>query len=130
MTQTPARPKLARKVTPKDEANRDAALNEGIKLTLDGESFVLRVGDITPALAREIRKETGRSFNRLMADVTEDPDIDVIAEAIWVARRIAGDNVRLDDIAVSYELILGDKFDISAPGAPESEEVDPDSPEA
>jgi hypothetical protein len=122
------RPALAKKQTAKTEANRREALDEGVKLTLDGEEYVLRVGDVTPALAREVRNVTGHSFMRLISMLGEDPDIDVIAEAIWVARRVRGDEVDLDDVIVDYGLIAGEGFDIETAGSSEGE-VD-GSPEA
>lgn len=129
MTQAPDRPSLARKVTPKDEARREDALNEGVKLTLDGEEFILRRGEVTPEIARAVRQVTGRSFNRLLETLGDDPDIDVIAEAVWVARLCRGERVGLDDVAVSYGLIASGDFDITLAGTPIASEVD-DSPEA
>lgn len=126
MTTTAKRPSTARKVTPRSEANRQSALNEGVRLTLDGEVFTLRIGDVSPALAREVRKVTGRSFNSLLQDITTDPDIDVIAEAIWVARRINGDTLTLDEVILDYEILFSDRFEIAEAGEPTADEVEPD----
>ena len=74
------RPTTARKVTPKDKAKQQDALDSGVRFKLDedGEWFYLRPADVTPILAREVRNVTGRSFMRLMALVIEDPDVDAV----------------------------------------------------
>lgn len=120
------RPTAARKVTKKTEESRREALDQGVRITLDGESYTLRIGDVTPAMARELRRETGHSFMALVNLLGDDPDIDVIAEAVWVARRMAGDEVALDDVMLDYNN-LGDGFDIDV--AKPLEVVD-DGPEA
>lgn len=122
------RPTTARKVTTKTEDNRRAELDHGVALTLDGETYTLRVGDMTPNLAREVRKVIGRSFRSLIDDLSSDPDIDVIAEAIWVARHMKGDKVDLDTIVLDYDLIDSDAFDIALAGSSAGE--DDGSPEA
>lgn len=98
---------------------QDAALDEGIRMTLDGEVYELRVGDVTSTLTRELRARSGMSFNRLMETVTTDPDTDVIAAFIWLARRVAGEDVAFDDVTITYRQLLEDGFDIEAPGAAE-----------
>lgn len=120
------RPTLARKVTKGSEANRNAELDQGVRLVVDDKSFVLRTGDISPAIAREFRKTTGRSVRSLIDDLSEDPDIDVIAEAIWVAQRIDGETVALDDVVIDYDLLASDRFDISIAGPVTADEVDDD----
>lgn len=116
--------KTSRKTT---EA-QDAALDEGVRITLDGVTwYVLRVGDVTSTLSRELRANAGYSFNRLLEYLTDDPDCDVIAAAIWMARRIGGEVVAFDDVQVSYRQLLSDGFDIATPGA---DPEDADSPEA
>lgn len=125
MTTTPTRPR-ARRENPADRKAQDAALDEGIRITLDGQSYELRVGDITSSLTRELRAKSGMSFNKLMEYLVTDPDSDVIAAAIWVARRTAGEDVAFEDVEVSYRQLLSEGFDVSAPGV---EEVD-SGPEA
>lgn len=120
------RPSLARKVTPKSEKNRADALSQGVRISVDGESYEIRMGDVTPALARELRRTVGKSFNALMDEMGRDPDIDSISEFVWLARRLKGDVVALDDVEVDYRAMLDDGFEIDVAGA---EEVD-DSPEA
>lgn len=124
---TTTRPALARKVTPKSEANRAEALDQGVKFTLpDGGTYEVRVGDVTPQLGREIRNALGMSFQRLMDEVVRDVDVDTISAFVWIARRIKGEQVALDDVTVTYADMLSDGFDIDVAGA----EVVEDSPEA
>lgn len=121
------RPANVRKVTTKTEANRKEALDQGVKITFEGQTYVLRAADITPRLARELRRETGHSFMRLLSLLAEDPDLDLIAEAIWVTRRIGGETVDLDEVALDYAS-LDEGFDIELAGS-DLEAVD-DGPEA
>lgn len=121
-----SRPTTARKVTRKTEEKRDDALDQGVSLTIDGESYVVRVGDVTPQIARELRNESGMSFMRLIGTVSSDPDIDVISAFVWLARRIRGEDVAFGDVEVTYGQILSDGFDVSVPDAAEVA----DSPEA
>lgn len=121
-----ARPSLARKVTPGSEANRKAALDEGVRMTVDGQSYEVRMGDITSTLARELRREYGGSFNKLRDELGNDPDADSIATFIWLARRARGDEVAFEDVEITYAQILADDFDVAVAGA----EVVDDSPEA
>lgn len=120
-----SRPTTTRKVTRKTEERRDAALDQGVSLSIDGEAYVVRVGDVTPQIARELRAESGMSFMRLINTVTVDPDIDVVSAFVWVARRIRGENVAFGDVAVTYGQILSDGFEVSTPDAEAA-----DSPEA
>ena len=119
-----ARPPLDRKVTRKSEEKRDEALDQGLKLTIDGEVYEARVGDVTPDIARELRSYTGKGFMNLIQTTAEDPDIDVISAFVWVARRIRGESVAFEDVSISYSQMLSDGFDVALPGA-----EDADSPE-
>lgn len=125
------RPTAARKVTTKTEANRAAALDEGVRFKLDdgGEWYVLRPSDVTPEVAREVRRVTGRSFMRLMGDIAIDPDIDVLAEGVWAARRIKGEQVELSEVQVTYQMLLSDGFEIDEAGS-SADEAGEGSPEA
>ena len=128
MTATTSRPPLARKVTRKTEEARTAALDTGIVLKVDGQDFVVRVGDITPGMAREVRRVTGASVMQLIDTVSATPDLDVVSELIWVARRMRGETVTLEEVDAEfggYDTLLSDRFDIAEAGP----EVD-DGPEA
>ena len=90
MSNDQKRPALARRVTRATEAERKEALEAGIKITLDGQSYELRMGDITSEIAREMRRATGMGFRALMSELPRDPDIDLISAFVWAARRVAG----------------------------------------
>lgn len=122
---TAARPALARKVTPGSEKSRLDALDQGVKFTIDDATYEVRVGDVTPQLGREIRNSLGMSFQKLMDEVVRDVDVDTISAFVWIARRIKGEQVALDDVTVTYADMLSDGFDIDVAGAEEVE----DSPE-
>jgi len=123
----PARPSLARKVTPKDEKARQAALNEGVRITIDGQVYEVRVGDLTVPITRELRKNYGGSFNKLMTDLATDPDLDLVSTWIWLARRVQGEDVDYQSVEITYSQFMADGFDLSL--SSEAPEVE-DSPEA
>lgn len=126
MSKNPDRPSLSPKHTRTSEATRTSELDEGMKITVDGDSYILRIGDLTPALVRELRTLTGMSAQRVMECIVTDPDIDVISTFVWLARRTSGDaDVALDDVNVGYHDLLSDGFNVTAPGRREVE----DSPE-
>lgn len=117
MTTPVKRPAAARKHTRTTEKNRAETMDAGLKITLEGEVYEVRLGDVTSNLTRELRRGTGLSFNQLMREVTTDPDVDSIAGFVWLARRIAGERVDVDDVVVTYTQLLGDDFEVEVPGA-------------
>lgn len=118
------RPAAAPKVTTSSEKNRENALDQGLRITLDGEAFEVRVGDITSALARDLRAHVGFGPMQLIRQCAVDPDVDLLSAFVWLARRIGGELVRFEDVEVTYAQLLSDGFDVATPG-----EVEPD-PEA
>lgn len=113
---TASRP-ASRKHTARTETKRDEAMESGLKITLEGEVYEVRLGDVTSNLTRELRRGTGMSFNQLMREVTTDPDVDSIAGFVWLARRIAGERVDIEDVVVTYTQLLGDDFEVDVPGS-------------
>lgn len=124
MTTAAKRPTTARKVTRKTEESRESALDHGLRISIEGEDFEVRVGDITSALARELRANMGFGPMQLIRQCSIDPDVDLLSAFVWLARRIAGEMVRFQDVEVTYAQLLSDGFDVSTPG-----KADPD-PEA
>lgn len=114
------RPSAARKVTRKTEEKRDAELDRGLRIVIDGEEYVVRLGDVTSRVARELRAATGHGVHWLIGAVSVEPDVDLIAEFVWLARRIRGEEVAFDDIEVSYRQLLDDGFDVDLADAEES----------
>lgn len=119
-----SRPTVGGKITRKTEEKRNAELDQGVRFTIGDDVHEVRIGDITPRLAREVRRETGLSVMQLLEEVGEAPDIDTVASLVWVARRLKGEVVDLDSV-LDYGTLLSDDFDIAIAG-PE----DDDSPEA
>lgn len=115
MTTPAKRPSAARKHTRTTETSRADAMDSGLKITLEGEVYEVRLGDVTSNLTRELRRGTGMSFNQLMREVTTDPDVDSIAGFVWMARRIAGEKVDIEDVVVTYAQLLGDDFEVEVP---------------
>jgi hypothetical protein len=118
------RPTTARKVTRTTEENRDAELNRGLRITIDSEVYEVRVGDITSTLARELRAKVGFGPMQLINQCAVDPDIDLLSAVVWLARRINGELVRFEDVAVTYAQLVSDGFDIDVPG---DSEPDPEA---
>lgn len=110
------RPTTARKVTRTSETNRESALDQGLRITMEGDVFEVRVGDITPSLARELRQHIGCGPMQLIRQCAVDPDVDLISAFAWLARRIAGELVRFEDVEVTYAQLLADGFDVATPG--------------
>lgn len=125
MTTTPTRPSLSRAHTRSSEAKRDEALDTGARITIEGEAFEARIGDVTPSIARELRRATGGGFMSLLSTMADDPDVDVVSAFVWVARRIRGEAIALDDVNVTYAQMLADGFDVQEAGAEIVEADDP-----
>lgn len=122
---TTKRPSLARKVTPASEAKREEALDDGVRMVVEGVEYVVRLGDMTAPLAREFRRNYGASFNALQEELSADPDLDSIAAFMWLAKRIEGEDLPFDEITVSYaQMLTGFEIAVAGPS-----KVD-DSPEA
>lgn len=124
---TATRPSAARRHTRTTEKKSDDALEQGLRITIDGEVYEVRLADVTSNLTRELRRGTGMSFNQLMNDITTDPDADSIAGFIWLARRIAGEKIAIDDVVVTYAQLLADDFDVDLPGKREETADDPEA---
>lgn len=112
-TPTPKRPPLARKVTPASERARNAALDEGIRITYEGQVYQVQAGDLNALDSQALRRELGLSFMGLLNALGTDPDIDLLAGVVWLARRVNG------EVGLAYAEIAGqmgyealDGFDI------------------
>lgn len=101
----------------------------GIKLEVDGKTYVVREADISPKDVRVLRRETGFSWAGLAREMQSDPDIDLIAALVWFARHLDGDSATYDDVlgSLSYDsdLNIGVEDKRKKDAAPEDE-----SPEA
>lgn len=62
-----------------------------ITIRLDGSAYTLRAGEVNALDASMLRRATGLSVQGLFSAAATDPDIDVIAAVVWMARRQAGE---------------------------------------
>lgn len=116
MSETPSRPSLARQHTRGSDEKTQEELDTGVAVTIEHVEYVVRVGDLSPQIVRELRRNYGGSFNKLMTELAEDPDVDIISTFVWLARRVEGDKVDHDDVAIDYRAMLADGFDIAVAG--------------
>lgn len=119
------RPSTARKVTRSSEKAREAALDSGLRITIDGDDFDVRLGDVTSSMARELRNNTGMGPLQLINATAVSPDVDLLSAFVWLARRQRGEFVAFEAVEVTYGQMLSDGFDV---GFPEVEaETDPEA---
>lgn len=121
------RPTTARKVTRKTEENRAAAHNRGLQVKVGGQAYEVRLGDITPAMAHELRMKVGFGPAQLIAAVVTAPDIDVVSAFVWLSRRIDGEKVAFGDVSITYDELFAEDFDFDpVENAPEDDASDPE----
>lgn len=116
------RPSTQRKSTTKTEANRKAALDQGISIKFDSKTYTVRMGDLSANDTMALRRATGMSFMAILSLPPAQFDIDVIAAIVWLARRVDG------EYGLEYETVatlVGYDSDIDVVDTPED-----DSPEA
>lgn len=98
---------------PRPGAGRRAAADEvTLTVNLDGEAYVFRPNDTTAKMAGELRRECGMSVNKIMALAADDPDLDVIAAVVFLARRQRGEKVTYDEVASA--ITYGSELDTSS----------------
>ncbi len=81
-----------------------------VTLKVDDTEYVLRLDEISAADVMLCRRTTGRSLQSLMRAADEDPDVDVIAVLVWLARRQAGESkLAFDDVLaeITYQAEIG-----------------------
>lgn len=123
MTSTPSRPPLARKHTPRTKKKADDAMNVGLTISVDGVEYTVRQGDMSSMDTMALRRETGFSFMGLLRAFQSDPDIDLVAALVWLARRIDGEALlSYADVAseIGYDVdldVLGEAGEESDPEA-------------
>jgi len=121
------RPSMARKHTRTTKQAQRDQLNVGYRMTIDGEVYEARLGEVTPEIARELRRHIGVGFMGLLEQMARDADIDLVSAAVWVARRIRGERVAFEDVSVSYADMLADDFDIGEASSGEDAADDPEA---
>lgn len=104
---------------------RQEAEQVKIVVKLDGEAFVLRPAEVTAMQSGMLRRQAGMTLGGLMDAANEDPDLDVVAMLIWLARLQRGDDVSYAEVAEAItfenEFEMGDDDDapVEDPHSPE-----------
>jgi hypothetical protein len=86
-----------------------------VTITLGEDTYVVRLGEITPALARSLRDTLGYSARKLVELIGTDPDIDVLAGIVWLARLQRGESkVTYDEVASKLTWVDMSQVDIGS----------------
>jgi hypothetical protein len=80
--------RAARRASAKGGKGEDAGT---ITVKVDGEPYTLHLADLGPLDTLAVRKEAGMSLRQVLANAKDDPDIDIIAVIVWLARRHDGE---------------------------------------
>lgn len=123
---TTTRPTLAPKQTRASAAKKKAAMDSGISITIDERTYVVREGDITALDSRALRQEVGMTFPKIIAAMQDDPDLDLVAALVWLARRLEGErNLAFDDVASELNYSHVEDLKIGNAADEEVDESDP-----
>lgn len=109
------RPGLDRKHTRKTREKKQAELDTGIAVVVNGRRYAVRHGDLSAVDAMDLRRETGYSFVGLLNNMRRDPDIDQIAAIMWLSRRIDGE-VGLSYLEVAQDVDYDVDIEVADPG--------------
>lgn len=90
---------------------RQPGTSAALIIRVDDVEYAVRPDEITAMDASTIRRAVGMSFRALMEAAQADPDIDVIAALVWMARRQAGEP-NLDYATVAAEIRYDSAFDL------------------
>lgn len=83
-----------------EETSQTSKPGRTIAITVDGVRYEVAELDLRAPDIRELRKETGMSFMRLVETFEADPDLDLVAAFLWLARRSNGEpSLRYADVA-------------------------------
>ena len=108
------------------EAKRNAELDQGIRIDLDGQVYEVRAGDLTALDTGALRRATGLSFLGLLEALGTSPDIDLIAAVVWLSRRLKGERgLPYEAVAEEMGYDVLDRIEL-APTEAEEAEGDPE----
>lgn len=114
MTTPAKRPSLAKKSSRKEKEKQDSILEDGVKITINGEELQVQAGDLNALHARALRREVGVTFPGLVSILQSSYfDIDMVAALIWLRRIIDGEDVTYDEVAseTGYDVLEDFKSD-------------------
>jgi hypothetical protein len=86
------------------DLKRAEAVGPGIRVTMDGTAYTVHVGEISARLGLALRKQSGMSWNELMAALGDGYDLDLVAIVVWLARVVGGEDIPLDAVLDSIML--------------------------
>lgn len=88
-----------------------ADIGPHLSVEVNGAKYLLAARDMTGLDVRELRRQTGYSYNGLVAAFTADYDVDLVAAVVWMARRQQGDTeVTYDEVALGMNPAMDWKF--------------------
>lgn len=82
---------------------RSMADDPVVEITVDGTTHTIDFSALTALDARDFRAAVGLSLTSVLFD-HEDPDVDVVAGLVWLARRATEPEVTYGDVAGSINL--------------------------
>lgn len=104
------------------KARPKSASDSTISVIVNGQTFVLDVENCTAIDASDVRRRLGLSLRGLMAAAEEDPDIDIVACLVWLARRQAGEeSLTFDEVASGIDYSAEVETEVSDEAKKESE---------
>lgn len=115
-------------------SNAEKARRKAIRVNIKGESYVLRIGELTPKHARLFRSVTGHSLDTSLS--TDEPGTDTVTLWIWLVKLINGERsahnsnvaITLDEIddAYTYEDFIPENgFSLVVDEEVDDEDADP-----
>lgn len=114
-----ARPTLVRKVTPKETAKRDEALDKGIAFTdLDGTRREVRIRDVKGKHDAALIATVGLDFMGLLEALSVRQGLDLLGAVVWFGRLVTGGP------DMSYDDVIGEL------GYDDIDDMDFDEPQA
>lgn len=125
------RPSLQRRETRSTAEERRKILDQGLRVTVDGTVYEVRMGDLSGIHAKMLRAELGLSFIGLMEALRKDPDLDLIAGVVWLRKLVDGHPVPFESIAstLGYDQV-DELFESLQPIEDPEDLTDPEDPEA
>lgn len=112
---------MPRTTPPKPKA-KPPADGDAIAISVDGTVYTVRPADMTALDSQELRRQTGMSLRAVMVAAQDDPDLDVVASLVWLARRQAGERT-LAFAEVAEAITYGTALDTAVPQEPKAGEA-------
>ena len=110
---------------PRPGAGRRADSEDfSMTVKVDGIPYTFRPNEASAAMTGSLRRAIGMGMAGLMQAAGSDPDIDILAAIVWLARLQAGESITYLEVAEAIT------YDTSIEPAEEPTPEEPDSPEA